>query len=330
MLSAGSPPTPPREVVGRSLGGRFQRGVELLMWTRGSPSRSRVKARVEGGAVRYGLDIPTADEYADVRLLADLAVDAEEAGWDGFFVWDTIYAEGRQDVSVVDPWITLAAIALRTQRIRIGAMLTPLARRRLWQVARQVATLDHLAVGRVIFGAGLGFQAIDFTPFGEDFDPKHRAERLDEGLAILEGLWTGEPFSFEGKHYHLDHALLLPRPLQAPGVPIWTAVGWPHRTPLQRAARYDGVYVMAQNQETDQPLTPAETREILAYVHTLRDDTKPFDVAVNGVTTGAAERDVATVRPYAEAGATWWLEYDATGHYTDYRERIRRGPPPAC
>jgi alkanesulfonate monooxygenase SsuD/methylene tetrahydromethanopterin reductase-like flavin-dependent oxidoreductase (luciferase family) len=279
--------------------------------------------------VRYGLDIPTAGQYADSRLLAELAATAEEAGWDGFFVWDTIYAEGRQDVPVVDPWVTLAAVALRTQRIRIGAMLTPLARRRPWQVARQVATLDHLSCGCVGFGAGLGFQDIDFIPFGEDFDPKRRAERLDEGLAILEGLWTGEPFSFDGKHYHLDHAQLPPRPAQTPRVPIWTAVGWPHRKPLQRAARYDGVYVMAVNQETDQPLTPAETRDILAYIHTLRDDIQPLDVAVNGVTLGAAERDVATVRPYAEAGATWWLEYDATGRYKEYRERIRRGPPRA-
>jgi hypothetical protein len=117
--------------------------------------------------------------------------------------------------------------------------------------------------------------------------------------------------------------------VQTPRVPIWTAAGWPHRKPLQRAARYDGVYVMTVNQETNQPLAPAETRDILACVHTLRDKTRPFDVAVNGVTTGEVDRDVATVRPYAEAGATWWLEYDATDRYTDYRERIQRGPPRA-
>jgi alkanesulfonate monooxygenase SsuD/methylene tetrahydromethanopterin reductase-like flavin-dependent oxidoreductase (luciferase family) len=151
--------------------------------------------------MKFGLDIPTAGVYADPRKLADLAAEAEDAGWDGFFLWDIVFAEDTFNTPVLDPWIALSAIAMRTQRIRIGAMLTPLPRRRPWQVARETASLDLLSNGRLVFGAGLGYQARDFTPFGEDFDLKKRAEQLDEGLEILTGLWSGKPFSFHGKHY---------------------------------------------------------------------------------------------------------------------------------
>jgi alkanesulfonate monooxygenase SsuD/methylene tetrahydromethanopterin reductase-like flavin-dependent oxidoreductase (luciferase family) len=170
--------------------------------------------------MKYGLDIPTAGEYADPHTLADLAAEAEEAGWDGFFLWDVLFAQGHMDTPVVDPWIALAAIATRTQRIRIGAFMTPLPRRRPWQVARQTVTLDHLSNGRLIFGAALGYQALDFTVFGEEFDLKHRAEKLDEGLAVLQGLWSGEVFRFQGTYYQVENARFLPKPLQTPRIPV--------------------------------------------------------------------------------------------------------------
>lgn len=151
--------------------------------------------------MRYGLDIPITEEYASPQVLADLAVEAEEAGWEGFFLWDIVVSG---EYPVVDPWIALAAIAMRTQRIRIGAFLTPLARRRPWLVARQAVAIDHLSGGRLIFGGALGQMKQDFTAFHEELDPRVRAEMLDEGLAIVRGLWRGLPFSFAGKHYRVD------------------------------------------------------------------------------------------------------------------------------
>jgi alkanesulfonate monooxygenase SsuD/methylene tetrahydromethanopterin reductase-like flavin-dependent oxidoreductase (luciferase family) len=274
------------------------------------------------------LTIPTAGAYANPHTLADLAVEAEAAGWDGFFLWDVLFAEDQAPIPVVDPWIALAAIALRTQRIRIGAMLTPLPRRRPWLVARQTVALDYLSNGRLTFGAGLGYQALDFTPFGEEYDPRVRAEKLDEGLAVLQGLWTGEPFSFEGKHYHIKEAILLPRPLQSPRIPVWLAGGWPRRKPLRRAAHWDGLYLMTVNQVTNELLTPAEIREIIAYVNTYRASAEPFDVAVNGETPADPHKGAEIVQPYEEAGATWWVEYEASRESLEaYRARIRQGPP---
>lgn len=160
--------------------------------------------------MHFGLDIPVNGSYADVRTLLDLAIEAEEVGWDGFFLQDVLYSKEP----TVDPWVALTAIAIQTKRMRIGVFLTPIPRRRPWQLARMAVTLDHLSNGRLIFGAALGFQALDFTPFGEDYDLKSAAEKLDEGLEILKGLWSGEPFSFEGKHYQLHEVTFLPKPVQ--------------------------------------------------------------------------------------------------------------------
>lgn len=276
----------------------------------------------------YGLDIPTAGTYAHPQTLADLAADAEAAGWDGFFLWDILFAQDQMTVPVVDPWIALAAIAARTRRIKIGAMLTPLPRRHPWQVARQTVALDHLSQGRLIFGAGLGYQALDFETFGEEYDAKARAEKLDEGLAVLQGLWTGEAFSFAGTHYQINAARFLPRPLQSPRIPVWLSGGWPRRKPFRRAAQWDGVYLMTVNQVTNELLTPAEVREIIAYINTYRASPAPFDVAVNGETPADARQGTEIVRPYQEAGATWWIEYEASrDSLEEYRERIRHGPP---
>jgi len=128
--------------------------------------------------MRFGLDVATNGAWSDVGTLADMAADAEVAGWDGFFVWDLLLAKANAAEAVADPWIALAAIAQRTERIRIGAMVTPLPRRRPWDVARQAATVDRLSRGRLVFGAGLGWQDDDYARFGEDADPRARAARL--------------------------------------------------------------------------------------------------------------------------------------------------------
>ncbi len=278
--------------------------------------------------MKFGLDIPTAGEYADPRKLADLAADAEDAGWDGFFIWDIVFMSGGSDAPIVDPWVALSAIAMRTQRIKIGAMLTPLPRRRPWQVAREAVSLDLLSQGRLVFGAGLGYQERDFAPFGEDFDLKKRAEQLDEGLEVLKGLWRGEPFSFHGKHYQVEDVTYLPKPVQYPRIPIWVAGGWPNRKPFRRAARWDGIYLMTVNQVTNEYLTPGEIREIVAYINAHRETSDPFDIAASGETPADAQKGAAIVQPYQEAGATWWIELeDSRGSFEAYRERIRQGPP---
>ncbi len=202
--------------------------------------------------MKYGLDVSIAGSYANPRVLADLAAEAEEAGWDGFFVWDALFFGNQLDIPMADPWVALAAIAVKTRRLRLGAMVTPLARHRPWQVARAAVSLDHLSAGRLIVGVGLGYQALDFEAFGEEADPMIRAEKLDEGLQIMNGLWTGEPFSFQGKHYQVNHVQFLPKPTQTPRIPIWVAGYWPNKRPFRRAARWDGVYPGRVNEE---PLT---------------------------------------------------------------------------
>jgi alkanesulfonate monooxygenase SsuD/methylene tetrahydromethanopterin reductase-like flavin-dependent oxidoreductase (luciferase family) len=278
--------------------------------------------------MKFGLDIPMAGVYADPGKLADLAVDAEDAGWDGFFIWDIVFAGNETPVPVVDPWIALAAIAARTKRIKFGAFLTPLPRRRPWQIARATVALDLLSNGRLIFGAALGDNARDYTAFGEDFEMKTRVEKLDEGLEILTGLWSGEKFSFHGKHYEVNEVAFLPKPLQSPRIPIWLAGGWPRRKPLRRAARWDGIYLMTVNQETGELLTPEEIREIAAYIHSHHETPTPFDIAVNGETRGNDSQEIEQVQAYSEAGATWWVEFEASREtFEEYRERIRLGPP---
>lgn len=279
--------------------------------------------------MQYGLDIPAVGAYANPYTLAELAAEAEQAGWDGFFIWDVFPAHEISFESVIDPWVALTAIAMRTQRMRIGAFVTPLARRRPWKVACEAVSVDQVSYGRLIFAAGSG--VIDdryFPAFGEETNLKVRAEMLDEGLAIITGLWTGQPYSFHGTHYHLDQVTLLPTPVQSPRIPVWVAGGWPRRKPLRRAAQWDGIYLMTVNQVTEELLTPDEIREIKLYIMAHRERTEPFDIAVNGETPADPQQGAAIVEPYREAGATWWIEYTASRTSIDaYRERIRSGPP---
>lgn len=274
--------------------------------------------------MKYGLDVSITGAYAQLPLLAELAALAEEAGWDGFFVQDGLLP--TQSEAMVDPWLALGAFALATQRLRIGALMTPLAAYRPWQIARQSVTLDHLCAGRLIFGAGLGWQAEEFLAIGEDADARVRAEKLEEGLALMRLLWKGEPFSFAGKHYQMRQVQLLPTPVQVPSIPIWCAATWPHRKPLRRAAGFDGLYI-ASERASGEPLTPADLQEALVYLRSQRQETSPFEVAFAGVTEPG--RAVAVVEPYAKAGATWWLEglWDERGTVHQMKERIGQGPP---
>lgn len=279
--------------------------------------------------MNYGLDVSTTGEFSDPRLLTRLAVEAEEAGWDGFFIWDVIYNQDDQTLPTADPWVTLASIASATERIRIGAMVTPLPRRRPWLVARQTATLDHLSNGRMIFGAGLGYQDLEFAPFGEDTDPKVRAEKLDEGLEVLAGLWKGGPFCFKGEHFQVEVERFLPVPVQQPRIPVWIAGYWPNRRPFRRAARWDGVYIGAGRAD-GQPAMLEDVRAAIAYVKAHSDHEESLEIAF--CYEGPVDPNIPyieTVRPFLEAGVTWWIEgiHQWAGTVEDMHQKIRMGPP---
>jgi alkanesulfonate monooxygenase SsuD/methylene tetrahydromethanopterin reductase-like flavin-dependent oxidoreductase (luciferase family) len=275
--------------------------------------------------MRYGIYLPSVGDYSDPRLLAKLAHEAEEEGWDGVFIWDHI---GQPEMAA-DPWVALAAMATSTERVKLGPVITPIARRRPWKLARETVSLDHLANGRLILGVGLGWGHQEFEAFGEDGDPRARAEKVDEGLAVLTGLWSGESFSYSGKHYQVRDACFKPRPVQLPRIPIWTCGAWSDKkAPFRRAARWDGVIAICGTGE-DRLILPDEVRAIGAYIKQYRTNDDPFDVVVILWSEGErAAEELQGIAQYAEAGATWWLEDLSLERFSprEARERIHKGP----
>lgn len=246
--------------------------------------------------MHYGIYVPNFDTFGNAQILADLANEAEAMGWDGFFLWDHLFGDAdAQNAPVADPWICLAAIAAKTQRIRLGALVTPFARRRPWKLAREAVTLDHLSNGRLIVGAGIG------------------------------GDWWREYSAFgEAPDYKINDARFLPPPKQQPRIPIWVAGWWPGTRPFRRAARWDGIVPNGGNGD----LSPADVQAMRVYVQSHRKTDAPFDVVVGGRTW---EKELAvaseTVAQYEAAGATWWLESFWSGELGEARAAIRRGPP---
>lgn len=258
---------------------------------------------------------------SDPTVLVDLAVTAEQVGWDGVFLWDHMAYADAVELPVVDPWIVLGAMAHATLRVRLGAMVTPLARRRPWRVAQEIATLDHLSGGRAVLGVGLGWPAVeDFARFGEPSDDVHRAKLLDEGLDLISALWSGQHVRHEGEHFDVD-TTMRPRPVQQPRPPIWVAGMWPNRRPFERAARWDGVFAMSAATAEVPLLRPDDVREVVAYVTERRETDAPFEV----VTTGHWEH---TAAEYEDAGATWLIQsWNAEpGWEGELRPRIEAGP----
>jgi alkanesulfonate monooxygenase SsuD/methylene tetrahydromethanopterin reductase-like flavin-dependent oxidoreductase (luciferase family) len=277
--------------------------------------------------MKFGLDVPTTGEYADAQLLAQLAAEAEAAGWDGFFIWDVIFGNAEMTKPAIDPWLALTAIALQTSRIKLGFMILPLARYRPWLVARRLADLDRLSGGRVVCAVGLGYLEKEFAAFGEAAEPAIRAEKLDEGLEILAGLWTTDQFSFTGQYYTLNQVTLDPKPLQSPRIPIWVAGGWPRRPPFRRAARWDGVCLKSVHQDRREWLTLDDFKDCLAYVQAHRPTSGPFEVVMSGETPDDRQEAVEKLLALQEAGATWWVDEGLGWSLAEFRERIRTGPP---
>lgn len=244
--------------------------------------------------MRSALFLPLFDELSDPATVAGLAAEAEEAGWDGMFVWDHItYRPPVREVA--DPWITMAAMACATERMRLGPMVTPLPRRRPVKVAREVATLDRLARGRLTLGVGIGGDTSrELSATGEQLDARIRGAMLDEALEVLTAAWSGERVDQRGPHYLVDGLTLLPAPVQRPRPPVWVGVRRGNTAPLHRAARFDGVFPI----EVD---TPDQLEEIVAAVVALRaPDAAALDVAVGGPPG-------TDPTPFAAAGATWWM-----------------------
>ncbi len=272
--------------------------------------------------MHYGIEVVTLGVYADPRAVVRLAQAAEAAGWDGLFVWD--HLAFAWNVPSGDPWIILAAVAQATNRLKISTAVTPLPRRRPHVLANTLATLDVLSQGRVILGVGLGGVPREFSAFGEPDNAKHRAARLDEGLLVLNQLFSGEPVIHHGQHYTVDNVTLTPLPIQRPRMPIW--IGGESRPALRRAAQWDGWIVGGVNQEGQMTTTPHQIAEKLAYIRQHRPETASFDVALTGQ-THPGDREVP--QAFAAVGVTWWLEslHGFRGSFDALLARVMAGPP---
>ncbi len=281
--------------------------------------------------MRYGIVLTA----GDTRAAGDLAAAAEAAGWDGVFTFDALSIAG---LALEDPWVALAAMALRTERVLLGAMVFAPARRRPWLFAKEAFTLDRLSGGRLVLPVGLG--ALDDKAFGNVGEPvgaRERAELLDEALAILERLGHGDEVSFEGQHYRFGPMALLPPPVQQPRIPVWPVGAWPHARSMERALRWDGVVVQLAD-----GASPARLTEITDWIGAKRAVSaadvetgggavpgRAFEVVVDGTTPAGDPAGAASItRAHAEAGATWWIEAD--WEHADLEalgSRIAAGPP---
>lgn len=256
--------------------------------------------------MQFGIGVPNVGAFADTDLLIELAIRAERAGWDGWFLWDhLLYHEPLWPVA--DPIVTLSAVAAVTERIRLGVLMIALPRRRPWKVAKELATLDRLSAGRLVTGFGLGSMDREYEAFGEDPDLTARAEKLDEGLDLMARSWSGEQLTFNGQHHKASAVQMLPTPVQKPRPPIWLAGRWPNKTPFVRAARWDGVMPIHTDFGKGETMPPQAIAEIHDFIAARRGSTDGFDIAVEGATDGNSH-DASLMSSYEQAGLTWWVE----------------------
>jgi alkanesulfonate monooxygenase SsuD/methylene tetrahydromethanopterin reductase-like flavin-dependent oxidoreductase (luciferase family) len=289
-------------------------------------NRGREGARVTGSLLR-GVAVPNFGD--EPTGLIELGVAAEEAGFDGFFVWDHIvFSNSGDGPPIIDPWLVLAVVAARTSRIKLGTMITPVPRRRPWQLARQITSLDRLSGGRMILGVGIGSPAYgDHGIFHEPTGDRVRADMLDEGLAVLAGLWSGERFSYAGEHYTVDPVRFTPVPVQRPRVPIWVGGVLPSTRPMARAARWDGAVPIRFAERSLIRPSAQDIADVRAQVAAARGTADGFDIAVWAEVAPEPAAVPGLAAPYQAAGATWWIETAKPGpHWWEgVTARVRAG-----
>ncbi|MGH9245860.1 MAG: LLM class flavin-dependent oxidoreductase [Acidimicrobiales bacterium] len=274
--------------------------------------------------MRFGISVPN---VGDPIRLVEVARAADVAGWDAFFLWDHIVVDRDAPPAISEPWTVLAAAAAATSHIRLGTMVTPVARRRPWVLARQVTTVDHLSGGRAVLGVGLGIPpGAEYATFGEPDEPRRHAALLDEGLEVISELWSGEPVRHNGAHFEVSDVRFLPPPVQQPRVPIWVGASLPARAGVRRSARWDGVVPLFSDGHDLRPVAPSEVASIVQEVAERRVATTPFDVVV-----WAIDPDAELRGEYDQAGATWLIEGPAPGPdwLDDALEIAGAGPPTA-
>lgn len=273
--------------------------------------------------MRFGVVLPggTAVEQLELGLLA------ESAGWDGVFAWEAAYG--------VEPWCLLTAIAVRTSRVRLGTLLTPLPWRRPWKVASQVATLDQLSGGRAILAVGVGATETELPDTGEVTDIRGRAEMLDEGIDLIRTLWEGGGHHV-GKHYEFHSGRMdltaACQPVQG-RIPVWVVSVWPVQKSMRRVLRCDGL--IPQFQLSGREATPADVTAAKDWLLE-HGASAHIDVIAEGETPADDQAAaLACASEWAQGGCTWWLETrwgvqeDLGPRLTAIRERIEAGPPPA-
>ncbi len=238
---------------------------------------------------------------------ADFGVEVEQAGFDGYFLWDhMVFSDSGDGTPILDPWLILAIVAARTSRIKIGTMVTPVPRRRPWQLARETMTLDRLSNGRVILGVGIGSPSYaDFGLLGEPSGKRERADLLDEGLDVMAGLWSGERFSYSGEKFTVDPVRFIPTPVQQPRIPVWIAGVLPNRRPIERAGRWDGFVPICYNDSGLARPSAAEMKEAASQIAGQRGSLDGYDLAV---WAEVARQPAEEIDAYSQAGATWWIE----------------------
>ena len=275
-------------------------------------------------ATRHGIILTTGDP----REALELGVAAEAAGWDGVFGWDAI-SMGAADIA--DPLTLLAAIAARTERVTLGAMVFAPARRRPWTLLKQAITVDHLSNGRLVLPVGLG--ATDDAGFGlvgEPVQAKARAALLDETLAILDGLQGGDPFAFEGQHYRFGAMTVRPLPVQRPRIPVWVVGSWPSERSMRRAARWDGLVIQGAGADGGPSNNPTALADAVAWIRRERAVAGldgPYEIVVSGSTNAGDPAGIAEIAAAQAAGATWWIEGDWMASRPDaLAKRVAAGP----
>lgn len=269
--------------------------------------------------MKFGFVMPPLNAHA----MIDFGVEAERAGWDGFFLSDTMWS--------IDAWLCLSAIAARTNQIRLGTLLSPLSIMRPWKLAVEAATLDQISNGRAILTIGMGATDTGFAEFGEEIDLKIRSELVDEGLMIIKKLWAGQPFLHKGKHYSVDlttHEIAAPQPIQKPRIPIWVVGAWPRPKSMQRVLHCDGIVpVVKPKNEEAQEAVPEDIQQITAWLAEQNKSLASFDIVIEGRTPGDDPSTArATIQRWENAGATWWIESWWGAEEARIR-RLRQGPP---